>query len=142
VLIAIAGTLGSGVVLAIMTLIFPAFARLFLSDSRAETEVKQYADSLFLSREIFATANRSGILILVSQFERKVIILPDTGLHNILTADVLQKVISAMKPLLKKRETSQAFETGLEHLTLLLQNKVKGSGKNELPDDIIEEEGV
>jgi len=142
VLLAISGTLGTGVVFAIITLILPAFAKLFLSDSRSETEVKQYADSLFLSRELFTTSNRSGILLMVSQFERKVVILPDTGLHNILTADVLQNIISAMAPILKRGKISQAFEIGLENLSSILENKVQGSGKNELSDEIIEEDGV
>jgi len=142
VLLAISGTLGTGVVFAIITLILPAFAKLFLSDSRSETEVKQYADSLFLSRELFTTSNRSGILLMVSQFERKVVILPDTGLHNLLTADVLQNIISAMAPILKRGKISQAFEIGLENLSSILENKVQGSGKNELSDEIIEEDGV
>ena len=141
-LLAITGTLGTGFLFAILTLFLPAFAKLFLSDSRIDTEVKQYADSLFLSREIFATSNRSGILLMVSQFERKVVILPDTGLQKVLTADVLQNIISAMAPFLKRGEISQAFETGIEQISRLLENKVSSSGENELPDEIIEEDGV
>ena len=58
----------------------PAFARLFLRDSRATLEVSQYAKVQFLERELFATPERTAILVLVSLLERRVVILPDTGL--------------------------------------------------------------
>jgi putative membrane protein len=83
VLIAAAGILAGGAVFALLTLLIPGFAKRFLSPSRTEVEVKQYAESLFLSRELFATRKRVGILVLVSLFERKVVILPDVCPQNL-----------------------------------------------------------
>jgi putative membrane protein len=140
--IAVVAILTGGVAFALLTVLIPGFAKFFLSDFRAEVEVRQYAESLFLSRELFATSKRTGILILVSLFERKVVILPDTGLRDILSKDTLQTIITAMAPFLKRSEISRAFETGLEQLTKILGNKVLGTDKNELSDDIIEEKGV
>jgi putative membrane protein len=140
--IAVVAILAGGAIFALLTVLIPGFAKLFLSDFRTDVEVRQYAESLFLSRELFATSKRAGILILVSLFERKVVILPDTGLSDILTKDALQTIIAAMAPFLKRSEISRAFETGLEQLTKILENKVEGTGKNELSDEIIEEKGV
>ena len=142
VLMAAVGILAGGFVLAVLTLWIPGFAKRFLPDSSAEAEVRQYAESLFLSRELFATSNRTGILVLVSLFERKVIILPDQGLSNLLTGDAMQRVITSMTDLLKRNELSRAFEAGLEELSRILGNRVKGTDKNELSDEIIEEKGV
>ena len=61
--------------------VVPPFARLFLAAHRRDLEVRQHAQSLFLTRELFATRARTGVLILVSLFERRIEILPDTGLH-------------------------------------------------------------
>ena len=47
--------LESGVILAFMTVLFPGFARLFLSPQRNETETLQYAESLFLANELFSS---------------------------------------------------------------------------------------
>ena len=58
----VAGILASGALLALLTVMFPRFAKCFLSAYRAEAEVQQYAKSLFLDRELFATRKRMGIL--------------------------------------------------------------------------------
>jgi putative membrane protein len=141
-LIFIAVTLGSGAVFALLTVLIPGFAKCFLSAGRADVEVRQYAESMFLDRELFATRRRTGILMMVSLFERKVVILPDKGLGNILTKERLQEVIASMTPLLKQHELIRAFEAGLERLSHVLGDSVQGSGEDELPDEIIEEKGV
>ena len=142
VLTGVAGTLAGGAAFALLAILVPGFAKRFLSDDRAEVEVRQYAQSLFLDRELFATSSRTGILLLVSLFERKVVILPDKGLDNQLTGEAMQRVISSMIPFLKQSEVYRAFESGLEQLTRVLGTIEQGTGENELPDEIIEEKGV
>jgi putative membrane protein len=142
VLIAVAGILAGGSVLTLLTVLIPVFARRFLSAFRAEVEVRQYAESLFFSRELFATSKRTGILVLVSLFERKVVILPDKGVSNQLTEDVMRNIITSMTLSLKRGEITRAFETGLEQISKILGTQIQGTGKNDLPDEIIEEKGV
>src|SRR5659263_102566 len=143
IFLSVIAILASGTLLAILTLIFPGFARLFLPKSRMETETRQYAESLFLSRELFTTEDRKGILLLVSQFERQVVILPDTGVRNLLSADVMKKIISKMTPHLRHHEVKYAMETGLNELVEVLSPPMaNGPGKNELSNEIIEEDGV
>jgi len=142
VLPAVCTILGTGAVLAFLTLLIPGFARLFLSTHRAETEVRQYAEALFLSRELFATSKRTGILLLVSLFERNVVILPDKGLNDILSENILHGIIREMTQFLKQRAARRAFEAGLEKLAAALGSGLPGTGKNELPDEIIEEKGA
>jgi putative membrane protein len=139
---AVAGLLSGGAVFALLTVLIPGFARRFLSDSRADVEIRQYAESLFLTRELFATSKRTGILVLVSLFERKVVFLPDKGLTDQLPMAAMQNIIAAMTQSLKQNEISQAFETGLEQISQILGTDVQGSGENELSDEIIEEKGV
>jgi putative membrane protein len=134
--------LGAGAAFALLAVLVPGFAKRFLSVHRAEVEVRQYAESLFLARELFATSSRTGILLLVSLFERKVVILPDKGLGSQLTGEAMQRVIASMTPYLKLNEVNQAFEAGLERLSHVLGTAAQGSGENELPDEIIEEKGV
>ena len=135
--------LATGTILVFLTIIFQGFARLFLSDSRRETEVMQYAESLFLSRELFATEDRRGILLLISQFERKVVILPDKGVRDRLSIEVMNNIISKMTQYLRKDEVRNAMETGLKELTAELRAMApSGEDINELSNKIIEEEGV
>lgn len=139
----VAAVLGAGVAFAFLTVLVPRFARIFLTGRRAETEVRQYAESLFLRRELSATHGRNGVLLLVSLFERRVVLLPDKGLAPRLAHDTMHGIIVRMIPLLAKNDVRPAFETGLEGLSKALEsNKPAGSGKNELADQIIEEKGA
>lgn len=143
ILFSIAAILATGVIFVILTLLFPGFARLFVSESRRVTETMQYAESLFLERELFATDGRRGILLLVSQFERQVVILPDKGVRDRLNKEVIKNIISNMTQYLRHNEIRKALETGLEELVKeLCPSASARPDKNELSNQIIEEEGI
>jgi len=143
ILFSIAVILASGALFALLTVLFPCFARLFLSSQRKEAETMQYAESLFLSNELFSTEQRRGILLMVSQFERQVVILPDSGVRDLLSSEVLEEVISTMTRHLRKNELRQAMELGLKGIHAALASSLTGqAGPDELSNEIIEEEGV
>jgi putative membrane protein len=143
ILFSVAVILAAGAIFVLLSVLFPGFARLFLSPHRKETETKQYAESLFLSHELFSTEERRGILLLVSQFERQVVILPDKGVRDLLSDQVLKDVISTMTLHLRRHELRQALETGLDGIQAALGSPVSGwTDNNELSDEIIEEEGI
>jgi putative membrane protein len=143
ILFSVAVIPGAGALFALLSVLFPRFGTLFLSPQRKETETMQYAESLFLSRELFSTEDRRGLLLLVSQFERQVVILPDKGVRSLLSDEVLKGVISNMTLYLRRNELRQALETGLDGILAALGSPVPGrAGKNELSDEIIEEEGI
>ena len=142
-LVSVTAVLAIGTFLALLTLVFNGFARLFLPKSRRESETRQYAESLFLFRELFTTEGRKGILLLVSQFERQVVIHSDAGVRKWLSADVMEKIISKMTPHLRRNEVKNAMMTGLDELVTALSPPVaEGPDKNELSNQIIEEDGV
>jgi putative membrane protein len=139
----VAVILATGAIFALLSVLFPRFATLFLAPQRKETETMQFAESLFLSNELFSTEDRRGILLLVSQFERQVVILPDKGVRNLLSDKVLKDVISNMTKHLRRNELRQAMETGLDGIKAALGSSLPGwTDKNELSDEIIEEEGI
>jgi putative membrane protein len=142
-LFSVALILATGVIFVLMSVLLQGFARLFLSEPRKEMETMQYAESLFLSHELFSTEGRRGILLLVSQFERQVVILPDKGVRNLLTEDVLKDVISNMTKQLRRNDIGKAMETGLGGIHAALGSLEPGGAiKNELSDEIIEEDGI
>ena len=142
VLIAVAVLLAAGAASALLCVSVPRFARLFLEAHRAEVEVRQYAESFFLSREVFATRRRTGVLLLVSLFERQVVVLPDTGLGQRLSKETLKRIITRMTIVLASGQVARALEDGLSSLEEVLTVTAPGeSGENELADEIVEEEG-
>jgi len=143
ILLSVTSVLASGILLAVLTIICQGIARFFLPSQRKETETLQYAQSLFLSRELFATSGRRGILIMISLFERQVVILPDIALIDKLNPEIIKKVISEMTGTLKKNEVRKAFEAGLTGIQpYLVMAESVDSNRNELSNDIISEDSL
>jgi putative membrane protein len=143
VLVSIGTPLVAGALFFLLTVLIPGFARLFLSRSQAETETRQYAESLFCNRELFDTEERTGLLLLVSRFERQVVILPDKGLSDQLSVEAMQRIIGRMSGYLRQKQLKPAMEAGLEELIKVFENSASARKvKDELPNQIIEEEGV
>lgn len=136
--------LGAGAASALLAVVAPPYARLFLRASRRDLEVRHYAQAFFLRRELFATRGRTGILLLVSLFERKVEILADVGLHARFDAADWRTVIDAMTPLLRERRCFGALRQGVARIEALLLAKGMAAtrGGNELPDRPVQETGA
>lgn len=115
--------LAAGALCALATVYLPSFARLFLRRSRAEVEVAQHANTQFLQRELFATPERTALLVVVSMLERRVVILPDRGLRAHASARQWDDVIARMTPLLAAGHTGAAVIAGLDAVSALLDGK-------------------
>jgi len=142
-LLAVVIMLSSGGGVALLTVFLPSFARLFLADHRADVETKQCAESLFLSRELFATKTRKALLIMISLFERRIVVLPDQGLASQLNKETTHEMVHHMRMKLKSGQLASALEIGLQKL----EERIGSDGSsqpegNALPDWIVEEKGV
>jgi len=143
VLLACVMILAAGGGLALLSIFSADFARLFLQKSRAEMESRQYARSLFLARDMFATADRKAVLLLISLFERQIVVLPDTGLVEEINEKIAENITVVMRPLLRSGKTANALDAGLKKLTEIIADpEIQRPLKNELPDDVIQEKGV
>ena len=143
-LISAVSILGIGAASALLAIVAPAYARLFLRATRRDLEVRHYAQAFFLRRELFATKERNGILLLVSLFERKVEILPDVALHARFDSGDWRAVIDAMTPLLRERRCFDALQQGVARMQAVLVAKgvPAAAGGNDLPDRPIQETGA
>jgi len=129
---------GAGLVSGGFAIVLPSFARLFLSTARAEGEVRQMAQALFLEHELFNTRSRTGVLMLITTFERRVQLLADQGLRSKLPPGAFDEVASAMNELLRSGAWSQAFGAGIEKLEAIVRaHGFAGQGEeNTLPDHL------
>lgn len=135
---------GAGAAASLLSVFWPAFGRLFLDRRRAEAEITQYAKAFFLERELFRTRSRTGILILVSLFERRVVILPDSGAAGRIGQKALQAIIDEMTPHLRRKDR---FEALARALSAIERELIRGGAGtlpktgNELADEIIQQKG-
>ncbi len=133
-------TLGIGAFLALLTMAFSPFARLFVDRIRREVEVTQFAQALFFDRGLERTRGRVGILLLVSLFERKVVILADAGFDGRIDKHDWEFLTRRVSLLLRHGTTVIAMRAGLEAMeAMLLERGFAGPGSiNELPDALLE----
>lgn len=140
------GILAAGGSSALAAVFVPGWARAFLSPSRREVEVRQYAQALFLEREMFRTRGRTGVLLLVSAFERRIEILPDTGHRDRVAAAEWQEVVARMRPRLAAGRPGDALLEGLAAMQDLLIRKgyrrAAAAERDRLPNRPIDEPGV
>lgn len=139
--------LSGGALAGLAAVYLPAFAKLFLGTQRAKAEVRQCAENLFLTRELFATRRRDAVLVLVSRFERRVVIVPDVYCRGRVSTPEWEAVVARMTPGLREGRTAQAFAAGLEAIDALLTGKgfaadppgadETGVARDTLPDTLV-----
>ena len=78
--------LGTGAALAVTTVVAPAVARWFLRRQRRDFETRRYAELMFRRRGVDATRTRTGVLIVVCVFERRIEIVADRAFDDRVTA--------------------------------------------------------
>lgn len=132
--------LACGALLALMTVLSSGVARPFIDRARRDAEATQFAQALFFRRRLDRTRGRTGILLFVSLFERKVVLLADAGFDGRVEASQWQALAWRLSFMLRHGGTAVAMRTGLDALeALLLQCGFSGGdGVNELPDAVVD----
>jgi putative membrane protein len=70
-----------------------SIGRRLIPDDHVERYVALRAEAAFLEEEVFATRDRTGILIFLALFEHKAVILADEGIHRVVPQAVWQELV-------------------------------------------------
>ncbi len=136
--------LAAGAASALATVWIAPLARLFLPRARREAEVLQYAQAMFLEAGLHRTRRRDAVLLLVSLFEREVVVLADRGVRDRLAPAELDSVVAAVTAVLKRGRLKDALLDGLARLDEALATRGFRAGPgdvNELADAVIQQRG-
>lgn len=68
------------------------FRRWLCGPALLERRLEQRAREAFLAHSVFATRDRTGILVAVAAFEHRVVILADQGIHKVVAAGTWEKL--------------------------------------------------
>ncbi len=139
--LALMAVLGTGATAALCTIFLPATGRWLLPRTRREAEVRQYAQALFLTRELFATRERSAVLILAGLYERCAVVIADRGLVERLSAGQLEVAQGQLHAALGAGEIVTAVQDALAALEAALQRPGSTVAANEVADSVIRERG-
>jgi putative membrane protein len=125
----------------LMSFVFPSIRIQMVSNNTLERRVMQRAETAFLQREIFNTGKRIGILLFISELERKVIILADSGISKLVPGEDWQKIVDDLIIHIKQKETAKGIVNAIDQCTeLLVRNGIENDEEagNQLPDGLIE----
>jgi putative membrane protein len=114
--------LAAGGAASLAAVLIPAFARLFLG-RRHHVEAHVHAQSLFLRHELHRAPQRTGVLILVSMFERRIEIIPDIGFRNRVSDADWAAIVARMTPRLQRETPFHALQEALTAVDTLLVDK-------------------
>jgi putative membrane protein len=89
--------------------------------------------------EVFKTAGRTGILIFLSLFERRVVILADSGIHAAVPPSAWDEIAGRLAASLKRGERGAALVRAIQECGALLERPPlsrAADDANELPDTL------
>ncbi|MBC7386820.1 MAG: hypothetical protein H7301_11755 [Cryobacterium sp.] len=124
----------------------PSVARSAIGKKRLDHESHTRAFSEFIKKGCAETSGRTGVLVLLSLFERRIVIVADRGIQTkvlaVEGADVWDRLCTDFVAHAKKGEAIEGLATVIERIGTLLAKYFPRSetDRNELPNDLREED--
>ncbi|MGA9115901.1 MAG: hypothetical protein WB626_03905 [Bacteroidota bacterium] len=118
---------------------FPPVRRFFAGAPAMERRTAQRAAEAFLAEEVFSTRGRTGVLLFVSAFERRVVVLGDTGINAKVRKGEWEEVVQAVTSGLKSGRAAEGLIGGIRLAAALLQRcgvRRSDTDTNELGDGL------
>ena len=128
------------IIFALLALIFriPILMQLLVPKRTKRYRASNVAMRQFLQQSVHTTSRNLGLLIFVSEFERYVEIVADHGLKEKIHNSFWAEAVNDALPLLKKKQSFEAFLRVLEKVGGTLETEFPATGqKQELPDHVI-----
>jgi len=129
---------GAAFGLLVVTLV-PALRRALVAASDLEEAVSRRAALAFLEQEVFSTAERTGILIFLSLFEHRVVVLGDAGINRAVAQEEWQAIVDEIVAGIRTGTPGAALARAIGRCgELLEQHRVerRPDDRDELPDHL------
>ncbi|MDY6830303.1 MAG: hypothetical protein SWC96_00430 [Thermodesulfobacteriota bacterium] len=118
----------------------PALRRIFVSEREMEEEVWEAAFVNFYKRGLHLTRDHAGVLIFISVFERKVVILADRGVNAKVSQDQWDGTVKDLVSGIRNNQVAEAICRSVEDVARLLATHFppKPDDTDELSNLIVE----
>jgi putative membrane protein len=123
----------------LLTALVPAVKRELVPGDVLERRVRRRAAVAFLEEEIFRTEDRTGILIFLSLFERRVVVLGDAGINAKVADEEWVSITEAIAAGIHDGRPGEALVEGIDACGSLLSRRgveIQPDDRNELRDDL------
>ncbi|MGK2906281.1 MAG: TPM domain-containing protein [Desulfuromonadales bacterium] len=117
----------------------PALRRRLIHPDEISEEVAEKAALVFLEQGLHHTRDETGILILISLFERRVQILADRGINAVAPANQWDGIVETITAGIQCGDTCTALCLAIETCGRLLEEHfpLKADDTNELPNNLV-----
>jgi putative membrane protein len=115
-------------------LALPRLRRRLIPDDVMQRRVETRAAAAFLDEEVFATRDRTGVLIFVSLFEHRALVLADEGINAVVEPSEWQEIVARMVSELRAGRPTPALVGAIEACGRLLHER----RVERRPDDVDE----
>jgi putative membrane protein len=115
----------------------PPLKRFFAGRALLDRRVESRAAGAFLSEEVFATAERTGILIFVSLLEHRVVVLGDSGINAKVEKKEWEGIVATIVDGIKRGAPADGLVSAIEQSGGLLERtgvRRSATDRDELPD--------
>lgn len=113
--------LAGGASSAYMATSVPALIRRFAGAARMEAAVHQRALQAFVEEEVFATRDRTGVLLFVSLLEHRIEVVADAGIYQTVDAETWSDVAARIRSGIEEGALAQGFIDGIEQCGAILR---------------------
>ncbi len=113
--------------------------RWFAGRRRMTEAVELNAERAFLKEEVFKTKDRTGVLIMISFFEKTVVIKADKGISSVVDKEEWQEIVDEIIKYIKQDKVKDGIITAIEKTTALIKKNgflIKEDDTNELKNDL------
>jgi putative membrane protein len=115
--------------------------RCFISEREFNEEVQEAATTHFFNQGLYRTRDATGVLVLISVFERKVWVLADSGINEKVPDGQWDDIVKMITEGIKQNRQTEAICEAVEKIGDLLKTNfpIKPDDTDELKNLIIEE---
>jgi len=119
----------------------PTLHRRLIVPKEVERAVQENAFRIFAEHGVYMTEGRTGMLLLVSELEHRVVLLGDRGVDELVGKTGWRDHVDHLVDRIKREETAAGIVELIERLGAVLEAKVPvlPNDRNELPNRVIEE---
>jgi len=113
--------------------------RLLLDGAAIDRNVRRRAEQAFLAEEVFRTRDRTGILLFLSLFERRVVVLADTGISAVVPQAEWDAVVAGLVSGIRAGRAPAALVEGIAACGAVLERhgvEIRPDDRDELSDGL------
>jgi putative membrane protein len=119
------------------TALVPWLRRLLISPDEMDHNVRRRALQAFVDHEVFTTRDRTGVLLFLSLYERRVVVLGDTGINAKVRSEEWDGIVAGVVAGIKAGTPGRAMVEAIGRCGELLSRDGlarRADDTNELPD--------